>query len=745
MNRDSRPTVASLFSGAGGLTLGFLRAGYRVVLATDIEPTAQSTFHLSLPEVPFYLGDIRHLTPALVRKMTGRTRVDVVIGGPPCQGFSTLGDQVQADPRNSLFEAFARVISWLKPRAVLMENTSYVRTQYSGQYEKEIARVFSSLGFTLSVETLNSADFGTAQTRKRAFFVGTKDDAQFLWPRPTHAATGTEGLQPYETVGDAIMDLADVGPDSVPNHVSLRHSDRVVLRYQLIPEGGRLPPPQLLPADIRRRNFGNTYKRLHRDRPSLTLVPGNNAFPVHPTKDRSLTAREAARLQGFPDTYQFAGTRAEQCRLVGNAVPVQLAQAIATAMSAHLSGAAHEGRAVGIAIVDKDRSSTMPKRLTPRTTHAKGGTRNNGTAVSLFTGAGGLMLGFVRAGFIVLGSYDRKQVVAENMKLNFPDVRHHHKDLSKVTVREILKDTGGVHPTVVFGGPPCQGFSVFGPRRFKFTRGNDESVDPRNALTLKFISLAVGLEPKVIFMENVKGLRSARRGGKTYLELATARLRRAGYEVSVDVVNASQFGVPQVRERLILVASLPGISVAWPKQKYFDEPKSWQRPLVTVGDVIADLVDASTHDAAFNHLPMEHKKLVVERYKLIPEGGRLPDDRLPVRLRKGYRSDNVRNYSHIFKRLSRFRPATTMVPGHNAFPVHPTLPRTLTVREAARIQTFPDYVRFFGTRQQQCMLVGNAVPPLLAELFAQAIAKAISGLDKLPGYKADIYELKARA
>jgi DNA (cytosine-5)-methyltransferase 1 len=141
---------------------------------------------------------------------------------------------------------------------------------------------------------------------------------------------------------------------------------------------------------------------------------------------------------------------------------------------------------------------------------------------------------------------------------------------------------------------------------------------------------------------------------------------------------------------------------------------------------------------------MQHKELVVERFKLIPEGGRLPDAAFLESLRKGYRSDRVRNYSHVLRRLSMDHPATTMVPGHNAFPVHPRLNRTLTVREAARIQTIPDEMRIVGTRQQQCMLVGNAFPPMLAEILAQSIAKSIRGNYTSSGYKADVYEL-ARA
>lgn len=121
---------------------------------------------------------------------------------------------------------------------------------------------------------------------------------------------------------------------------------------------------------------------------------------------------------------------------------------------------------------------------------------------------------------------------------------------------------------------------------------------------------------------------------------------------------------------------------------------------------------------------MNHKPLLVERYKYIPEGGRLRVDDLPDHLRIGYRTREVKNYSHVFRRLHRNRPSITMVPGHNAFPIHPWLDRALTVREAARIQTFPDEIAFKGSRQEQCIQAGNALPPLLAELIANNIVKA---------------------
>jgi DNA (cytosine-5)-methyltransferase 1 len=726
---DQTPTVVALFAGGGGLNLGFRLAGFETLLATDFDADAAATFATNLPAVPFIQADIRHLTRANLAAILNGRKVDIVIGGPPCQGFSTLGDQLQGDPRNTLFEAYARIVAWLEPRAILLENTSYLRSQFNGAYEREIRHALESLGYSVDTQVLDAADFGAAQHRRRIFFVGTRDGHPFSWPAPTH---GPGRASPLATVGEAIMDIADVERHAaLPNHSALNHSERVLARYRLIPEGGRLPPPQELPPEIRRRNFGNTYKRLHRERPSLTLVPGNNAFPVHPTEDRSLTPREGARLQGFPDDYIFAGNRAEQCRLVGNAVPVPLASALAGSLRSHLAGDTESATATQL---------PLKLRAFPIVATSRGKPL---TAVSLFTGAGGLMLGFRRAGFQILGSYDLKRVVAANLALNFPDVPHHLADLGQITVEEIRQDLMGASPDVVFGGPPCQGFSVFGPRRFIHTRGVTPEEDPRNELLFAFADLAAGLSPRVILLENVKGLLSTNREGIPYVELLRARLEAAGYTFEYQLINTADYGVPQRRERVLGIATRHGMAYTWPEPKFFREPKPWQKRWATVGDSIMDLAEPDTYDNQASHVPMAHKPLVVERYGFIPEGGRLPEADLPERLRGGYRTDRIRNFSHVYRRLSRDEPATTLVPGHNAFPVHPTLPRTLTVREAARLQTFPDWFRFAGTRQQQCILVGNAVPPVIADLFAQVVQKAIQGNQQQPGNKADHYELRA--
>lgn len=727
-------TTISLFAGGGGMTLGTNAAGFETLFATDIKPSAAETFRHNFPNVPFFAGDIRHLTRDRLEETIGGRKVDLIVGGPPCQGFSTIGDQNPADARNGLFWCFARIVDWVKPSCVLMENVNYLRSQYGGRFEREIIAAFERLGYRMWVTTLNSADFGVPQIRKRVFFFGTRLGTGFAWPEVTHGTNANA----HVPVWSVLADLS--GPrEDLANHSFLRHGDVVVSRYQLIPEGGRMPPPSELPEAIRRKNFGNTYKRLHRERPALTMVPGNNAFPIHPVEDRSLSPREAARIQTFPDSYVFSGSRAEQCQLVGNAVPVLLAKQLGDQIKRHIQGKIKVSE-------QRDAMKLSGEELALaafKQAEVKPVGRKGPTAVSFFSGVGGLMLGFLNAGCKVLASYDKKNSVDKNLKLNFPDVPHSVSDASLLTVEEVRRNTENKPIDIVFGGPPCQGFSIFGRRRFINTQDHKPEDDERNDLSIKFIQLAIALSPKAIFLENVKGFVSTQRGNSTYLAEVEKKLKRAGYEVVHKVVNCADYGVPQQRERLILVAWKKGLMFQWPEPKYFNEPKSWQRPFATVGDVISDLMDPTSCGGEFSHAPMAHKDLVVERYKLIPEGGRLPENGLPEHLKKGYRSDNVKNYSHVYKRLSMGLPATTMVPGHNAFPVHPVLHRTLTVREAARIQTFPDWMRFVGTRQQQCTLVGNAVPPVLAEIFANNIVKTIKGNYSSQGYKRDIYDLAA--
>lgn len=728
--RHRRPVAYCLFAGAGGLHLGLEQAGFNVLVATDNEPTAEATHKANWPAIPFLLDDIRRVDAGQLLELARGRKPDLVAGGPPCQGFSTLGDKLSSDPRNDLFEAYARLVEKLEPKCILIENVKALTTMYGGRYAENIVRRFAEMGYAMHKTILNAADYGVPQTRFRTFIFGTRLNHAFSFPRPSHGSDQTQ--KPIVTVGQSIMDLATKSEEQVENHIALKHSEKVIERYKLIPEGGRLPPPEQLPKEIRRKNFGNTYKRLDRSKPALTMVPGNNAFPVHPTLNRSLTPREAARLQTFPDEFVFIGDRRRQCIQVGNAVPVMLARMIAERIIQHIRKKIPKSEAATpeeLIVCSHSGTSKLEWRLRLQQLKEK---QKNGTFIDLFCGAGGFTIGLARSGFLPLLCADNSRVVAQTHEYNYPNVPFLEADLSDACAQEqIASHSKGKEVSAVVGGPPCQGFSIFGKRRFVNTRGYDPHKDPRNKLVYAFIETVRTVNPRWFVMENVPGLANLDQG--LFLKALLEEFRGIGYKnAQARVLNAADYGVPQLRKRLLIIGNRTGHIIPWPKRKFFAEPKEWQGYFRTVGEVISDLAVDEAGDRVTCHVPMKHKPLLVERYGYIPEGGKLDVSSLPQHLKKGYRTDKVKNYSHVFKRLHRDKPSITMVPGHNAFPIHPWLNRALTVREAARIQTFPDEIEFKGSRQDQCIQVGNAFPPLLAELIGNNIVKAEKN-DWFPG------------
>ena len=315
-------TLVDLFSGAGGFLVGFTQADFRVLLSTDIDEDCEKVHSVNMPDIPFLRSNIYDVDEKTLEKYV-QEDVDVLVGGPPCQGFSTIGARASSnvdirnrkDPRNSLFRQYIRILNVIRPKFFLMENVKGLLTREKGTIFCEIQNAFHSTGYDFNYVILNAADYGVPQIRERVFFYGNRVDAKMNPPQPEYG----EGLKPYNTVLGAIGDLAE-GKDNIQNHIPLRHGEINIRRYSLIPEGGRMPEDKL-PPDLYRKNFGNTFKRLDRNKPSLTMVPGHNAFPIHPWLNRSLTVREAARIQTFPDDFVLMGARQKQCMQVGNAVP----------------------------------------------------------------------------------------------------------------------------------------------------------------------------------------------------------------------------------------------------------------------------------------------------------------------------------------------------------------------------------------------------------------------------------------
>lgn len=349
-------------------------------------------------------------------------------------------------------------------------------------------------------------------------------------------------------------------------------------------------------------------------------------------------------------------------------------------------------------------------------------------AVDLFSGAGGFLQGLLQADYNVLFSVEMDKAAVKTHKENFPSIPVFDDDIRSLTKDKMLEYTQGMSVDLVVGGPPCQGFSVFGKRRFINTQGYNPKEDDRNKLVYEFIRVVKDLKPKYFFMENVKGFLSL--DGGLFVEEVIKEFESIGYDnISFKVFCAADYGVPQKRYRMLMVGNRIGQDIVFPEPTHSERPSLLTKPYTTVGEAINDLVNQSEEDIA-NHVPLKHKAIVSERMSYVKEGSKLNIDDLPEHLLQATRVDSktgkVKNYSHIYKRLHRDFPSNTLVPGHNAFPIHPTLNRTLTVREAARIQTFPDTHIFFGTRQQQCIQVGNAVPPLMAKHFFEQIKNSLN-------------------
>ncbi len=726
----SKPTFISLFSGAGGFKIGLENAGFKCLLATDIMPEAKKTHELN-SKIPFLLKDIRQITLSEILKITKGVTPDVIIGGPPCQGFSVMGDKQGSDPRNNLFASYINLVRSIKPRCFILENVKGLKTMYGGQAFKTIVDGFSDSGYDIYSKVLDAFDYGVPQHRDRVIIVGTRLERSFKFPTPCRKKIGS--LIPRDTVGEAINDLIKKD-DNFPNHIALNHNDIVIRRYKLIKEGGKLPPPDKLPAEIRRKNFGSTYQRLNRKTPSITLVPGNNAFPVHPVLNRSLTPREAARIQSFPDSHIFFGARRKQCILVGNAVAPLLAANIAIEIKKHLFNKSYQKNNDDLIKKRGVLDLTKPRDILEKVNYKK----NAPTFIDLFSGAGGISIGLAQAGLKPLLSADFDNDVKETHEFNFCNHDFVHGDLSCPKVKKMLTNkVNGKKVNLIAGGPPCQGFSIFGKRRFVNTKNYDPTTDPRNKLVFTFFDYVKALKPDWFIMENVAGFVSLDRGN--FVIKLEEYVKKLGYKnYDYRVINTAEYGVPQKRKRFIFIGNRTGHLIPWPKPKYFEDPKDWQLPMRTVGEVITDLSEPDSKNYVANHEPMNHSAEIKERYSYVEEGKKMDVEKLPEKLKYAkFTGQKIKNFSHVYRRLDRKEPSITLVPGHNAFPIHPFLNRLITTREAARIQTFPDNIVFKGSSKEQCIQVGNAFPCMMAQRLGEMIIKAIDN-DWKPGNESNL-------
>ena len=357
-------TVIDLFCGAGGLSEGFRQAGFHVLAGQDYDERAGETFAATHHEAHFIGGPIQQVTPEQLLDAAGAKvgEIDVIVGGPPCQGYSVYNHQRGAsDPRASLFRQYLRIVEGIRPRWLVMENVTGITSIAGGGIVEEIRTGMRELGYRVEMQVLKAEQFGVPQERRRVFFVATCSDTPILFPKPTHG----EGLEDFVTVWDAISDLPVLsnGESATPrpysaapqngyqallrgdcrmptNHAASRLSKINEERMRHIPPGGswRDIPRELLPAGMLKAKRSDHTKRYGRPRKTdlactiLTKCDVHWGAYIHPTQDRALTVREAARLQSFPDSFDFQGSRTEQYVQVGNAVPPLLGRRVAEAL-----------------------------------------------------------------------------------------------------------------------------------------------------------------------------------------------------------------------------------------------------------------------------------------------------------------------------------------------------------------------------------------------------------------------------
>lgn len=360
------PNVVDLFCGAGGLTLGFERAGFNTLVASDYQKDTLNTYKTNFPEAAIVQKDIRELTAEELMEAGSfdAEDVDMIIGGPPCKGFSMAGERDPDDPRNSLFEEYIRIVKKLDPDAILMENVKGILTMQDGAYVEKILTQLRNLGYKVpKPRVVNAADFGVPQTRERVIFTGVKDGS-FNLPDPTHKGIEKgqtkigekSGSKPYVTIEEAVSDLSFLGPgeessnyekepeseyqremrqnaNQLMNHKAPNHSSHIVERFSKIEEGKGM---ESLPEE--EQTAKHSLQKWHREDPANTVTTLPEDF-VHYSKNRIPTVREMARIQSFPDDFEFKGPRTTggkrrrhscpQYSQIGNAVPPKLAEALA--------------------------------------------------------------------------------------------------------------------------------------------------------------------------------------------------------------------------------------------------------------------------------------------------------------------------------------------------------------------------------------------------------------------------------
>jgi len=355
-NLENKYNIIDLFCGCGGFSLGFEQAGFKVKMGIDLWADATTTYKHNFRDAVVLNNDIKNISGDKILKALNLSKdeVDVVIGGPPCQGFSVSGKRDENDPRNVLYKSFVQIVGHIKPKIFVMENVPGIIRLFEGKVLKNVLEDFSELGYDVSYKILSSDNYGVPQQRRRVFFVGLNRNKlmntdKFDFPTVIRG-NGTD--IPLITSKDAISDLDFVPDDCVLgedieyglpaaneyqvkmrlgshrllNHSITLHKERTKEIIAMVPDGENY---KSLPEELQgTRKVNIAWTRMDSTRPCFTIDTGHNHH-FHYRANRVPTVRESARIQSFPDKFKFIGIKTSQLKQVGNAVPPLLAEAIA--------------------------------------------------------------------------------------------------------------------------------------------------------------------------------------------------------------------------------------------------------------------------------------------------------------------------------------------------------------------------------------------------------------------------------
>lgn len=327
-----------LFSGCGGMTLGFGWAGFNSVLASDIDENCEKTFASNFSKTPFLCGDLSEFTKEDFDKIIANKTIDVIIGGPPCQGFSLANkkrNKVSEDPRNKLFFEFVKTINWYNPKSFVMENVKGLLSMESGEVIRQIQNEFENagkFGYEVRTKVLKATDYGVPQSRERVIIIGIRKDLDLIPQFPSkkyekeitveeaiadlpiiNAGEGEEKMEYNSNPMNNYQDFMRKNSKKVFNHIAMRHTQRLIDRFKAIEPGKNLLDVWETHGAVQRGNpnekskvkFSQNNLRLIANKPAPTIAASFQSNFIHPYLDRNFTAREGARLQSFPDDFIF--------------------------------------------------------------------------------------------------------------------------------------------------------------------------------------------------------------------------------------------------------------------------------------------------------------------------------------------------------------------------------------------------------------------------------------------------------